>query len=215
MIRRLTEATLVGAGGALVGGAAGSVIGLGLPAACVACCNGLISGWRGIYDWRCSTGIVAAVLDSSWAIVTTSGALGSHLIAALLRGAYVPELSARRNRHVYRGGFSPRRGFAVTVGNTISGAGDVSTPTRRHLVDRHEEVHIWQSRILGPGFVVMYLGWLVIGAALGLTSWVRSRLNGDRSSTLWSAIDRCAYWNHPLERQANLRASRANQVSPD
>lgn len=214
MIRRLPEAVLVGAGGALIGGSTGSMVGLGAVGAVVGGANGAMSGWRRIYDWRCSTGVIAAVLDSSWALVTTAGSLGSHLIAGVTSAGFIGELSERRNRHVYRSGFSPRRGFAVTVGNTVSGAGDVSVVSRRHLVEHHEEVHIWQARILGPAFVVIYLGWLVFGAVLGTVGWVRGRLGGDRSATLWASVDRCAYWNHPLERQAYLRASRANRGSP-
>lgn len=213
MIRRLIEASVVGAGGALVGSAAGSFIGLGVPAAVIAGANGAVSGWRGVYDWRCSTGVIAALLDSSWALLTTAGSLGSHVIAAITRSDYAASMSERRNRHVYVGGFTPRRGFAVTVGNVISGAGDIAVGSRRHLVDDHEEVHVWQTRILGPLFPAAYIGWMALGGILGTVGWVRARLSGDRSSTLWASIDRCAYWNNPLERQAYLRASRANRAT--
>ena len=46
--------------------------------------------------------------------------------AAVVANAQL-ESSRRRNRHVYRGGFTPRRGYAVTVGNVVSAAGDTST----------------------------------------------------------------------------------------
>ncbi len=213
MIRRLVEAGVVGAGGALVGSAAGSLIGLGVPATVVAGANGVVSGWRGVYDWRCSTGVIAALLDSSWALLTTAGSLGSHAIALVTCSDYAASMSERRNRHVYSGGFTPRRGFAVTVGNVISGAGDTTVESRRRLVDDHEDVHVWQARILGPIFPLAYVGWLALGGVLGTVGWLRARLGGDRSSTLWASIDRCAYWNNPFERQAYLRASRANRAT--
>ncbi|MDA3028562.1 MAG: hypothetical protein O2925_07150, partial [Actinomycetota bacterium] len=92
MIRRLVEAGVVGAGGALVGSAAGSLIGLGVPATVVAGANGVVSGWRGVYDWRCSTGVIAALLDSSWALLTTAGSLGSHAIALVTRSDYAASM---------------------------------------------------------------------------------------------------------------------------
>ena len=51
-------------------------------------------------------------------------------------------LSRRSNRMVFRRGFVPRRGFAITIGNVVSGAGDTSLPRRRRLVTDHEDVHV-------------------------------------------------------------------------
>lgn len=213
MIPRAAEAAVVGVGGAAIAGAIGSMMGLAGPAALVGGCNGVISGWRRTYDWQCSSGVIAAVSDSSWALLTTAGALGAHAIAAVTRGGYLPELSERQNRHVYRRGFTPRRGFAVTIGNTVSGAGDPADERRRHLVNDHEQVHINQTRLLGPAFPVLYVGWMILAAPLGAIGWAKARASGDRSSTLWASVDRCAYWQHPLERQAYLRASRASQAA--
>jgi hypothetical protein len=94
----------------------------------------------------------------------------------------------------------------------VSGAGDPTDARRRHIVNDHEQAHINQTRLLGPAFPVLYVGWMIVAAPLGVIGWAKARASGDRSSTLWASVDRCAYWNHPLERQAYLRASRASQA---
>jgi len=209
---RVTEAAAVGAAGAALGAGAGALVGLAAPAAVVAATNGVVAGYRQIYDWQTQKGRLAFVLDSTWALATTSAGLVSQLIGCVTKSCYDESLSRRSNRHVYERGFVVRRNFAVTVGNVVSGAGDTTDERRRNLVTDHEDVHIWQSRMLGPLFPVMYLGWMVVIAPVAVVGWVRGRLSGDRSTSLWAAIDRCAYWQNPLERQAYLRASRASEA---
>ena len=212
MNERVTEAAAVGAAGAALGAGAGALVGLAAPAAVVAATNGVVAGYRQIYDWQTQKGRLAFVLDSTWALATTSAGLVSQLIGRVTKSRYDESLSRRSNRHVYERGFVVRRNFAVTVGNVVSGAGDTTDERRRNLVTDHEDVHIWQSRMLGPLFPAMYLGWMVVMAPVAVVGWVRGRLSGDRSTSLWAAIDRCAYWQNPLERQAYLRASRASEA---
>lgn len=211
---RLLEAIGTAAGGAAIASAVGGTFGVAWPAAVIGAVNGAVSGWRGVYDWRCSTGPVAFVLDSSWALATTAAGTASH-IAALGSGRYDASLSRRRNRHVYQAGFTPRRGFAVTLGNVVSGAGDTTVAARRDLVDDHEDVHVWQARLLGPVFPIAYVGWMVLAVPLAIIGWLRHRPEGG----LFAAIDRCAYWRNPLEVQAygrahRVRAMRANATTP-
>ena len=212
MNERVTEAAAVGAAGAALGAGAGALVGLAAPAAVVAATNGVVAGYRQIYNWQTQKGRLAFVLDSTWALATTSAGLVSQLIGRVTKSRYDESLSRRSNRHVYERGFVVRRHFAVTVGNVVSGAGDTTDERRRNLVTDHEDVHIWQSRMLGPLFPVMYLGWMVVIAPVAVVGWARGRLSGDRSTSLWAAIDRCAYWQNPLERQAYLRASRASEA---
>jgi hypothetical protein len=209
---RVTEAAAVGAAGAALGAGAGALVGLAAPAAVVAATNGVVAGYRQIYDWQTQKGRLAFVLDSTWALATTSAGLVSQLIGRVTKSRYDESLSRRSNRHVYERGFVVRRNFAVTVGNVVSGAGDTTDERRRNLVTDHEDVHIWQSRMLGPLFPAMYLGWMVVMAPVAVVGWARGRLSGDRSTSLWAAIDKCAYWQNPLERQAYLRASRASEA---
>lgn len=212
MNERVLEAAAVGAVGAALGAGAGTIVGLSGPAAAVAATNGAISGFRQIYEWTSRKGRVAFVLDSTWALVTTAASLVPQLVGMLTPGEYDESLSKRSNRHVYRRGFVVRRNFAVTVGNVVSGAGDTSDESRRRLVTDHEDVHVWQSRLMGPLFPVVYLGWMIVMTPFAIVGWIRGRLAGDRSTSLWGAVDRCAYWQNPLERQAYLRASEASEA---
>jgi hypothetical protein len=164
----------------------------------VAGANGAISGWRGIYDWRRAPGWAAAVLDSTWAMVGIAGSLVVHGLSRRGRDpGYLRELSRRQNRHTYRGGFSPRRAFAFTAGNTITNARDVEEPRRRLLSERHEGLHVWQQRWFGPLFPLIYGGWVLGGVVRGSIVWLRHR------GTKWSlVVERHAYYYNPFERWA-------------
>ncbi len=196
--RRLVEAAGVAALGAAFAGAAGAVIGAAIPAAIIGGANGAISGWRRIYDWSCSNGLVAFTLDSTWALPMTGPALFANAVGLLQRDAgYVPELSERSNRHVYRRGFMPRKGFAITLGNVICGAADVERPRRAKLITDHEDVHVWQARWFGPFYPTLYVGWMLFGGAVGAVRWVVDRRGkGDR---LAATIESAAYYLNPFE----------------
>jgi hypothetical protein len=196
--RRLIEAAGVAALGAVFAGAAGAVIGAAVPAAVIGGLNGAISGWRGIYDWSCSHGLVAFTLDSTWSLPMTGAGLFANTVGLLQRnGGYVPELSERSNRHVYRRGFMPRKGFAVTLGNVIGGAADVERPRRAKLITDHEDVHVWQARWFGPFYPMLYVGWMLLGGAAGAVRWVLDRRGkGDR---LFATVESAAYFLNPFE----------------
>lgn len=174
----------------------GSLVGVPAAAASVAGANGAISGWRRVYDWSCSTGPVAFTLDSTWALPMTAAGLFANAVGLVQRDAgYVPELSTRQNRHVYRRGFMPRKGFATTLGNVIGGAGDVDKPRRWRLVTDHEDVHCWQARWLGPLYPIAYVGWTVFGGAVGIVIWVVRR----RDEGFAKVVESSAYYLNPLE----------------
>jgi hypothetical protein len=190
------EAAAVGVLGGVVAGAVGAPIGLAMPFAAVGAVNGAIAGWRAVYDWGCSTGIVAFVLDSTWAIPMTAAGLASQALG-LVRGrpGYDASLSRRSNRQVFQRGFVPRRGFAITVGHVISGAGDTSAPRRRQLVADHEDVHVWQARWFGPAYPLLYGGWMLVGGAAGIVVWATRR----RSDPFGRVVESCAYYLNPFE----------------
>ena len=208
--RRFAEATTLGATGAVLAGLCWSTVGLAVPAAVVGGANGALSGARGVYG-RDRVGALAFVLDSTWALATTTASVGLHLVDGALRASYLPEISRRQNRHVYRGGFTPRRGYAVTVGNVISSAGDVSVESRRRLVEEHEETHVWQARILGPLFAPAYLGWSAIAAVIGALRWVTLASPRPRLALV---VDRLAYRANPFERWADRHPIRRGSVRP-
>jgi hypothetical protein len=127
----LTEAAAVAVFGGMLGAAVGWPIGLSVPFGVVAAANGVVSGWHRVYDWRSLKGTTAVALDSTWALPMTAAGLFANAAGAATNGGYVHDLSHRANRHVYQRGFMPRKGFAITLGNVISGAGDCSKPRRR------------------------------------------------------------------------------------
>ena len=122
------EAAAVGVGSALLGGLVLSPFGLAPVGAVIAGANGVISGWPGSTTGAALPGWAGAVLDATWGLVGITGSLVVHALSRL-RGdpGYLPDLSRRQGRHVYRSGFSPRKRFAFTAGNTITNAGDVET----------------------------------------------------------------------------------------
>ena len=197
------EATLLGVAGAglgwLVGGLLGSIAAMAM--AVVAGVNGIISGWRGVYSWRTSRGVVAWVLDSTWASVPVGVGLLAHVAAAVSgKAGYAPSLSHRQNRHVYRGGLHLQAGFALTVGNVISSAGDLARERRRKLITDHESVHIWQARWFGPTYLVLYIGWTVVGAAVGVLRWWHQRQQPPATRvSLGAMVESCSYYLNPFE----------------
>jgi hypothetical protein len=196
VIPRSVEAVVVAALGSALGAAAGSLVDLPVPGAVVGGLNGLISGRRRIYEWSSAKGIAAFALDSTWALVTTTSALVAHGVAALQTDAgYAAELSERRNRHVYARGMRVRRRFAITLGNVVNGAGDVSRPRRARLVTDHEDVHVWQERWFGPLFPVLYGGWMIGGAVAASGAWIAGR----RRPPFAPFVEACAYYLNPFE----------------
>lgn len=203
----VVEVVAVTAAGGALAAAAWSPVDLAAPAAVVGAANGLAGGAGRIYRWRSVSGWLAFALDSTWALITTAGALIGHIVAAFQRtpGNHVAELSERRDRHVYVRGYTLRRGFMLTVGNVVNGAGAVRQVARRRaIVDHHEHVHVWQARWFGPVFPVVYAGWYVTGAVVGTTMWVITR----PAAGLGQAIDTWAYYCNPFEWWAYSREGR-------
>ncbi|MCY7299612.1 MAG: hypothetical protein LH616_10415, partial [Ilumatobacteraceae bacterium] len=165
--------------------------------ALIAGANGAVSGWRSGDAWRTGRGLAALVLDSTWATLPVSAGLIAHVAARASkdRGGFERSLSYRRNRHVYRGGAHFQAGFALTLGNVISCAGDVSRARRRKLITDHEAVHIWQARWFGPSYLVLYLGWTVVGALGGVLLWLRR----GRKEPLAHIVESCSYYLNPFE----------------
>jgi len=190
---------VVGLGGVVLGWLAGSWLSVttGVFVAVVAGINAVVSGWRGVYAWRTGRGLAAFLLDSTWAVIPVCVGLVAHVAARASKdgGGFEYSLSHRENRHVYRGGAHFQAGFALTVGNVISSAGDVSRARRRRLITDHEAVHIWQARWFGPTYLVLYLGWTVVGALGGVLLWLRR----GRKEPLAHIVESCSYYLNPFE----------------
>jgi hypothetical protein len=138
--------------------------------------------------------VLAFVLDSTWALITTSGALVVHAVAVTQRtpGNYLESLSERQDRHVYASGLTFRRGFLTTVGNVISGA---ARTRRRSVIDVHENLHVWQARWFGPLYPLIYGVWTIAGSVVGAVVWMMS----GRRDSLRQVVDTIAYYSNPFE----------------
>ncbi|MFZ4719411.1 MAG: hypothetical protein ACOYMR_08295 [Ilumatobacteraceae bacterium] len=191
------EAIASAAGGAALGWFAGGWLhpAVGVAMAVVAGLNGAICGARHIYPWRRPQGVVAFVLDSTWACIPVLTGLGAHLIAFATNGGYVPVLSERRSYHVYRRGAVPREGYAMTLGNVVSGAGAVDQPRRAKLVADHESVHVWQARWFGPAYLLLYGLWSALAAVVAPVVW----LARGRREPFGRVVHSCAYYMNPFE----------------
>ena len=210
MVSRAVEAVAVGAAGGLLGALTGRLVGelvdleseLALVGAVVGGLNGVCSGWRRVYGWREVRGPIAFVLDSTWSLVMTTTGVIANLYAWVVPGSgYVPELSERQNLHVHRKGLVVRRGYAVTFGHVVDGAGDVELPRRRRLVTDHEDVHAWQARWWGPLFPVLLGAWFVGGSATGVLVW----LARGRREPLRAVVETTGYYMNPYEYWAYSR----------
>ncbi len=195
---RIAEAVATGLAGGALGAVSWSLVGLGLPAAVVGALNGAVGGARGTYRWRSASGILAFVLDSTWALVTTFAGLVAHLVAAAQgpRAGYVAALSRRRNRHVYVRGLQVRKCFAITLGNVVNGADERARTSdrRQQLITDHEDVHVWQARWFGPLFPVLYGGWMLLGGVCGALLWLRRR-----DQPFGKFVESYAYYVNPFE----------------
>ncbi len=185
--------------GAALGTATGFLLhpALGVAMGIVGAINGAICGWCRTYAWRRVDGMVAFVLDSTWAALPVALGLLAHLGARLQRDdpGHEWSLGHRQNRHVYRRGVALKAGFAFTIGNVISGAGDVDRPRRRRLVTDHEDVHVWQSRWFGPLYPVLYGLWSLAALAVAAVVWAAR----GRRQPLAKVVESFSYYTNPFE----------------
>jgi len=197
--QRVVEAVVTAAVGAALGRVVGGLISptLGWIAAGIAGANGLLSGWRQIYSWRNRDGLPAFVLDSTWGIVMVAGSLLAHGWAAVTHAAHNEvSLSTRQNRHVYRRGAQLQPGYTLTLGNVISGAGDVDeqTPTQADHRSRRRSrvagalvrsVSTTSSMRCGASVArwpALWCGYVAVDQSRSVRSCNRSRTTRTRSS---------------------------------
>ncbi|MET8526349.1 glycine zipper family protein [Micromonospora sp. NPDC005172] len=149
MIFGILSAVIQMAAGGVLGLLAGGPIGL-LIGAVVGLLVGAAFGWAvtsaGVYapDAR---GIFLFVVDHTWSLLNTVvGAI--YLVAHLVFGHSLDRpTSSASGRVSLIEGVSPR--YATTIGTVCAG----SSPS----IQRHEDVHIFQARLLGPLYIPLVL----------------------------------------------------------
>ena len=214
----VSETVLAAAGGAALGAALGLLGGAPAAIATAVCAgvNGALGGWRQVYDWRSAAGWFAFAADSTWGLLGTTLGSALHLANLTLPGAvYREDLSRRRNRHWFDGGARLRPGFVWTLGNVVSNASPGKGPLtekQRRLIDRHEQLHIWQNRIFGPLYQAVYLAWFALGVVVGTAVWVVRR----GKPSLFRLVETAAYYDNPFEFWAYKRDGQwdSNRADP-
>lgn len=204
------EGILVAAAGGALAAAVGNALGgtnvaifLGL----IGATSGFISGWHGMYDWRRYTGWVGFILDSTWSLVGTTLSVLLHAAQVFTKEpSYRPDRTLRFDAHLYENGVALKKGYAFTQGNVISGAGgrsglgdDDRGQRRLRFIKNHELLHVWQSRMFGPLFQIIYVGWMIIGAIGASIYWLVHRKDFAR------LVEAAAYFDNPFEYWAYRR----------
>ena len=144
-----------------------------------------------IYDFADPRGRTAFLLDYSWGLTGTAlgGALQIVNTFVIPNSEYDAALSQQLGFFVYNGGIVFFPGFITTLGNvTTNGSGNVD------VVENHEAVHVWQSRVFGPFFQVSYVAWLAGGAIVGTAVWLT-----DTDEDWYSLVETAAYYDNPWE----------------
>ena len=161
------------------------------PGSLLTVVSGIVAHELSIYDFNDPRGRTAFVLDYSWGLTGT--ALGAAL--QIVNTFFIPNsdydatLSEQVGFFVYNGGIVFFPGFITTLGNvTTNGSGNVD------VVENHEAVHVWQSRIFGPFFQVSYVAWLAGGAIVGTAVWLT-----DTNEDWYSLVETAAYYDNPWE----------------
>jgi hypothetical protein len=201
-MRRVLAAFAEALATAIAGGALGMVAGfvvLGPPGAvagaALAGLNGLAAGARGIYDWRSGRGWLAFAFDSTWGLAMSAlGALLALANAAVPTARHAGELSRRQNRHVFDGGLALQRNMALTLGNVTSNANPSGRGLNPEFLTRHEGLHVWQARVFGPLFPLVYVIWGTAGAVVGAAVWLVHR-----DESLPALVQTAAYFDNPFE----------------
>ena len=161
------------------------------PGSVLTVVSGIVAHELSIYDFNDPRGRTAFVLDYSWGLTGT--ALGAAL--QIVNTFVIPDsdyndaLSREVGFFVYDGGIVFFPGFITTLGNvTTNGSGNVG------VIEDHEAVHVWQSRVFGPFFQVSYVAWLAGGAVVGTAVWLT-----DTDEDWYSLVETAAYYNNPWE----------------
>ena len=144
-----------------------------------------------IYDFNDPRGRTAFLLDYSWGLTGTALGAALQIVNTFIipDSEYDATLSEQLGFFVYNGGIVFFPGFITTLGNvTTNGSGNVD------VVENHEAVHVWQSRIFGPFFQVSYVAWLAGGAIVGTAVWLT-----DTNEDWYSLVETAAYYNNPWE----------------
>ena len=148
--------------------------------------TGTMDGMWQTHQWL-GPGVVAFALDESWGLNGTAQGDLLHLVNFSWGDHVVGE--TRTDAHRYKSGFAVKSGFAFTQGAVMSSN---TFPAGSPLFS-HENTHVWQNRLFGPGYVLSYIAWMVVLFIPGLLYGV---LSGNGAGT---GIQAFSYFSNPWE----------------
>lgn len=159
---------------------------------------GLFDGLWATHKWL-GLGVPEFLLDVTWGLGGATNAVLLHLINfAWARHAddSADEWSGgvqetRKGAHRYELGFALKPGFVFAQGNVMSNSGNYNPTTD---LFRHETIHVWQNRLLGPFFWFSYFGWMAL-------TFIPALIAGlvDQAKRVGDAIQWWTYFNNPWE----------------
>lgn len=163
--------------------------------------GGAVGGYDGIFAihrWK-GLGVVSFLLDVTWGLAGSTVGLALHLVNSGWGRhaddppglAWTSSSETRQYAHRYTSGFRLKPTFAFTQGAAMSNMGSHGVGSPLH---RHESIHVWQSRLLGPFFWFSYLGWMAMLLVPALIAGLAS--TGQR---VGRAIEWWCYLNNPWE----------------
>lgn len=167
----------------------------------------IVGGVAGAYDgifaihrWK-GLGVFSFLLDMTWGLAGTTVGIALHLVNTgwgrhaddPVGHAWSNASETRQSAHRYVRGFSlkPALHFAFTQGSVMSHMTSNGVTSGLH---RHESIHVWQNRLLGPFFWFSYVGWMLMLLVPGLIAGLVS--TGQRVA---QAIEWWCYFNNPWE----------------
>jgi hypothetical protein len=164
---------------------------------------GVMDGLWATHRWL-GLGLIAFPLDVTWGLAGSTNGLLLHLIDTFATSHADGEGETRTEAHRYIKGFRIRKDFLFTQGAVMSDTQDWGPGTD---LFRHETVHVWQNRILGPFFWFSYVGWMLLALLPSLIAGLIKSAVAD-SLTWWT------YYNNPWEVMAYRLADPNDRSGP-
>lgn len=148
--------------------------------------TGMMDGMWQTHNWV-GAGVPAFVLDETWGLAGTTNGDLLHIVNFTWGDHAVGE--TRTDAHRYNKGFAVKPPFAFTQGAVMSSLDD----DKDQPLYAHENTHVWQNRLVGPLYVLSYIGWMLIFLIPGLFAGLITRQGAGNGITAYS------YFNNPWE----------------
>jgi hypothetical protein len=174
----------------------------------------IVGGGVGVTDGLWAThrwlgiGPLAFLLDVTWGLGGSTNGLLLHLVNFAWGEHADGDGEIRLEAHRYKAGSYIKPHFAFTQGAVMSDTGGWNPSTD---LFKHESLHIWQNRILGPLFWFSYVGWMIV-------SFIPALVAGLIGSKVGDALTWWTYFDNPWEVMAYGIANptdRTNQTLSD